>query len=138
MERSHAYDDILHLPHHVSTERPHMPMIDRAAQFSPFAALTGYDAAIGETARLTEEKPELDEEQKLRIGARLAELERRIRETPSVTLRFFLPDARKSGGKTVVMSGKVKRVDALSGTLSLTDGTIIPFDDLYSLNIEDP
>jgi len=137
MERSHAYDDIIDLPHHVSAERPHMPMIERAAQFSPFAALTGYGAAVEETARLTDEKPELDEEQKQRIGRRLSELQSRLREEPAAAVTYFVPDTRKSGGKTVSLTGTVKKVDELGRTLLMADGTVIPFDDLYALELPD-
>ena len=133
MERSHAYDDIIALPHHVSAERPQMPMLERAAQFAPFAALTGYGAAIEETGRLTEEKLELDEEQKRQISRSLAEIRERIRDKPAVTLTRFVPDARKEGGKYVTQTSVVRKLDALAGALVLADGTVVPFDDLYSL-----
>lgn len=135
MERSHAYDDIIDLPHHVSAERAHMPMLERAAQFAPFAALTGYGAAIEETARLTEQKLELDEEQKRQISRCLAELSARIREKPSVTLTWYVPDARKDGGEYRTRTEAVRKLDELAGTLLLADGTAVPFDDLYSLEL---
>ena len=110
MEISHRYDDIIDLPHHVSEKHPHMPMLDRAAQFSPFAALTGYDAAIVETARLTDQKRELTEEQKQVINKGLHELQKRIKNDPLVTVTFFKPDDRKSGGAYRTVTGNAKKV----------------------------
>ena len=133
MELCHRYDDIIDLPHHVSERHPRMPMLDRAAQFSPFAALTGYDAAIIETARLTDQKRELTEEQKQVISKGLRELQERIKNDPAVTVTFFQPDGRKSGGAYRTVTGEAKKVDAYLGVLLLTDGTAIPFDSILSL-----
>jgi len=137
MEISHRYDDIIELPHHVSDRHPQMPLSDRAAQFSPFAALTGYDAAVEETARWTEEKRELTEEQKLILSARLRELQDAIRSAPAVTVLFFVPDARKAGGSYRTLQGRVKKIDEYSGLLELTDGTLIPFEDILGLEAEE-
>ena len=133
MEISHRYDDMIDLPHHVSEKHPQMPMLDRAAQFSPFAALTGYDAAIVETARLTDQKRELTEEQKQVISKGLHELQKRIKNDPLVTVTFFKPDDRKSGGIYRTVTGNAKKVDAYHAMLLLTDGTAIPFDSILSL-----
>ena len=133
MEISHEYDDILHLPHHVSTERPHMPMLDRAAQFSPFAALTGYDEAIVETARLTDAKRELSEEQKDMIGRQLLALQERLKTDPQVTVTYFVPDSRKAGGAYKTISGAAKRLDKARGVLEMRSGITIPFDDMINL-----
>lgn len=95
MEITHKYDDIINLPHHVSETRAHMPMLDRAAQFSPFAALTGYDAAVVETARLTDQKLELDDMQKEHISEQLFELQERVSEQPEATVVYFVPDEKK-------------------------------------------
>ena len=133
MERSHRYDDILSLPHHVSQTHPQMPLSSRAAQFSPFAALTGYDAAIAETARLTETRRELTEEEQLRISERLRRLQERIRERPPVKLTYFRPDERKEGGAHLSVSGRARRLDEVSGVLELEDGQRIPFGDILSL-----
>lgn len=133
MEISHDYDDIINLPHHVSSERPHMPMIDRAAQFAPFAALTGYDAAIAETARLTDTKRELSEEQKEVIGKQLLALQARLKTDPQVSVTFFVPDSRKAGGAYKTVAGNAKRVDAACGILEMRSGITIPFDDIISL-----
>ena len=133
MEISHRYDDIIDLPHHVSEKHPQMPMLERAAQFSPFAALTGFDAAIVETARLTDQKRELTEEQKQVISNSLRELQKRIKNDPVVTVTFFQPDDRKSGGAYRTVTGSAKRVDEYIGMLLLTDGTAIPFDSILSM-----
>ena len=134
MEISHQYDDIIDLPHPVSENHPQMPMIDRAAQFSPFAALTGYDAAIVETARLTDQKRELSEDQKQAIGRQLHELQKRIRTHPSVTVVYFEPDRRKSGGSYKTVTGTADKVDEYTGCLHLSNGIKIPFE--YILRME--
>ena len=105
------YDDIINLPHHVSETRPRMSLYDRAAQFSPFAALTGYEAVIKETARLTESRPEPGEGEAERINAGLSALSLHIREQPWAEITYFLPDEKKSGGAFVSVSGRVKRID---------------------------
>ena len=133
MDISHEYDDIIDLPRPVSETHPQMPMLDRAAQFSPFAALTGYDAAIKETARLTEDKRELTDEQKQIISQSLSELQGRLKADPEVTVVYFEPDARKAGGAYRTVSGQAKRVDANWGVLELSDGTAIPFENILSL-----
>ena len=135
MEVSHEYDDIIHLPHHVSPDRPHMPMQDRAAQFSPFAALTGYDAAILETARLTDAKRELTEEQKELLGRQLHLLQSRLQEAPVVAVTFFVPDSRKAGGAYRTVSGTAKKIDEALGLLVMSSGVSVPFDDILSLEL---
>lgn len=136
MEITHKYDDIINLPHHVSETRAHMPMLDRAAQFSPFAALTGYDAAVVETARLTDQKLELDETQKEHISEQLFELQERISEQPEATVVYFVPDEKKAGGAYETASGKIRKIDEYSQVLSFTDGTEIPFDSIYLIQSE--
>ena len=113
MEISHQYDDIIDLPHHVSERHPQMPLIDRAAQFSPFAAVIGYDAAIIETARLTDKKRELSEEQKLEINRQLNVLQTRIKTDPTITVVFFEADSRKNGGEYRTVIGSAKRIDPI-------------------------
>ena len=103
------YDDIINLPHHVSSTRPRMSMHDRAAQFAPFAALVGYDDAAAETARLTESRPELDEQEQRSINERLAYIADHIHEQPEVRSKYFVPDEHKSGGAIIEFSGKVKK-----------------------------
>ena len=103
------YDDIINLPHHVSTNHPRMSMHDRAAQFAPFSALVGYDDAVAETARLTVVRPELDEQEQWAINDRLAYIADHIHEQPEVRIKYFVPDEHKSGGAIVEVSGKVKK-----------------------------
>ena len=133
MEISHQYDDIIDMPHHVSEKHPQMPLSDRAVQFSPFAALTGYDAAIVETARLTDQKRELTEERKQEISLQLSALQARIKTDPSIMVVYYEADARKEGGAYKTVTGSVKKIDPLAGILELTDGTVIPFDDIFGL-----
>lgn len=129
-----AYDDIINLPHHVSTTRPHMAAIDRAAQFSPFAALTGYDAAIKETARLTDERVELDEYMKGALSDRLQIIIDRIQEHPEVAITYFQPDAKKNGGTYVTAISPAKKIDEYERVIVMTDGTAIPIDEIISID----
>ena len=127
------YDDIINLPHHVSTNHPRMSLHDRAAQFAPFAALVGYDDAVAETARLTESRSELDEQEQRELNAKLCELADHIQEQPEVRIRYFLPDTRKAGGAIVEVSGVIKKMVAADGTIVLADGTVIPISDIIEL-----
>lgn len=129
-----TYDDIINLPHHVSTTRPHMTAIDRAAQFSPFAALTGHDAAIKETARLTDERVELDEYTKDALSDRLQIIADRIKEQPEIAITYFQPDAKKNGGAYVTAISMVKKIDEYERVVVMTDGTVIPFDEIISID----
>ena len=130
------YSDIINLPHHVSKSRPQMSMLDRAAQFSPFAALTGYDAAIKETGRLTDEKIELDEDTKAALDMKQAYLIEMIDEQPEITIIYFLPDAKKAGGAYVTVTGNLKRFDEYECLLILTNGKKIPMDDIADIECE--
>ena len=134
MKISHEYDDIIDLPHHVSEKHPQMPLADRAAQFSPFAALTGYDAAIVETARPTDARRELSEEQKQIINRKLHDLQEHIQSAPCVTVVFFQPDVRKAGGTYRTVSGCVKKVNDYLAVVEMADGLSIPFQDILSLD----
>lgn len=127
------YDDIIHLPHHVSKTRPQMSMMDRAAQFSPFAALTGYDAAIKETGRLTDEKIEVGEETKAVLDRKQRYLSDMISVQPEIAVTYFLPDERKSGGTYLSVTGKLKRIDEYERMMILTDGKKIPLDDIMDI-----
>ena len=128
------YEDIINLPHHVSKTRPQMSMIDRAAQFSPFAALTGYDAAIKETGRLTDEKIEMDEEALNILNMKFQLLVDRLADEPEITFTYFKPDERKAGGAYIDVTGKVKKVDDFERLIVMQNGTKMPMDDI--LNIE--
>ena len=129
-----SYDDIIRLPHHVSLKHPHMTNIDRAAQFSPFAALTGYDAAIKETARLTVEKVELNEDIKDALSDRLQIIAERIKEHPEITITYFQPDAKKNGGAYATSIGTVQKIDEYDRIVVMTDGTAIPIDEIISID----
>lgn len=107
------YDDIINLPHHVSLTHPHMSRLDRAAQFSPFAALTGYDAAIKETARLTDKKVELGEYELEELNRTLLELSDHISQHPQVMVTYFEPDKCKEGGAYITVSKEIKRIDEM-------------------------
>lgn len=131
-----TYDDIIHLPHPTSQRHVRMPMIDRAAQFSPFAALTGFDDAIEETGRLTQFKITLDESAMAELDRTLSELAGRIREQPPVTVTFFEQDARKSGGDYVKFRGNLKKIDEYQRRLIFADGTAIYIDDILALNAD--
>ena len=119
------YDEIINLPHHVSPTRRRMSMHDRAAQFAPFSALVGYDDAVAETARLTEKRPELDEQEQQIINERLAYIAEHINGHPEVCIRYFVPDGRKTGGATVEISGVAKKIYAEKGTIIMEEGDII-------------
>lgn len=131
---SENYDDIIDLPHHVSATRPQMSMMDRAAQFSPFAALTGYDAAIKETGRLTDEKVEMDAEALNILNMKFRILIDSLAEEPEVTFTYFEPDEHKDGGAYIEVTDKVKKVDEFERLIVMQNGTKIVMDDI--LNIE--
>ena len=127
------YEDIVNLTHHVSKKHPQMPMIKRAAQFAPFAALTGYDDAVEETARLTDEMVELEE------GA-VDELNRKINEAVHsggrVVVTYFAPDKKKSGGAYIKASGRIKK--AGMGRIVMDDGLSIPAGNIREIEQADP
>lgn len=130
------YDDILHLPHPISKRHPRMPIVDRAAQFSPFAALTGHRAAIEETARVTDRRIELDEDAKEQLDQTLQLLLERIDEQPEITVTWFSPDKKKAGGQYHTATGKLKRIDTQESRLILTDGNQIHLEDLLEIRSE--
>lgn len=130
------YDEIMGLPHHISKTRPQMPMSNRAAQFAPFAALTGYDAAIKETGRLTDERIELDVEALSALDMKYQLLMEALDEAPEVTITYFQPDERKAGGKYLTATGAVKKVDDFERRITMQDGTKIPMDDVLSIDGE--
>ena len=130
---SGKYDDIINLPHPTSQRHPRMPIRDRAAIFSPFAALSGHGAAIAETARLTERRMELDEDTKAELDRRQAVLLAHIGEQPEVTVTWFQPDERKDGGAYVTTTGRLKKLDTVQRVLVLLDGTSIPLEDVAGL-----
>ena len=126
-------DDIIHLPHHVSQNHPQMPLRDRVTQFAPFAALTGYEAAVGETARLTAERRELDPQEAEELNRRLTDLAARLKDRPEVTIEYFVPDERKSGGAYVTVTGVVRHISIAERVLVMESGTEIPMKDVDSV-----
>ena len=129
-----AYDDIISLPRPAHAGRGVMPLGDRAAQFAPFAALTGYEAAIDETARLTERRPELDEEAQSEVNERLRLLCEALPEAPEAEFLWFRPDGRKEGGACVTTRGRLRHVDLGARRLLLRGGEVIPLDDLLAVS----
>ena len=124
------YDDIIHLPHHVSQNHPQMPLRDRAAQFAPFAALTGYEAAVGETARQTTERRELDAQEAAELNRRLTDLAARLKDRPEVTIEYFVPDERKAGGAYVTVTDVVRNISIAERIVALVNGDVIPINDI--------
>lgn len=127
------YDDIINLPHHVSQTRPQMSMIDRAAQFSPFAALTGYDAAIKETGRLTDTKVEISDEERDVLDRKQQYLQKIVADRPEITITYFVPDEKKDGGSYTSLTGNLKRIDYYERLFVLTDGTKIQLDEIVDI-----
>lgn len=128
-----SYDDIIGLPHHTSAKHPRMSILDRAAQFAPFSALSGYGAALAETARLTERRINLTEEELLELDYKQQILMANIDKQPEITVTWFCPDERKEGGEYITTTGKLKRIDKVRRVVVLVDGTEISMDDIYSL-----
>ena len=130
---SGPYDDIINLPHPTSKRHPRMPVHDRAAIFSPFAALSGHGAAIAETARLTERRIELDEDTRAELDSKQAVLLEHIDEQPEITVTWFQPDEKKDGGAYLTATGRLKKFRELERILILADGTEIPLEDVVAL-----
>ena len=133
--KNNAYNDIINLPHPVSKNHPQMPLRDRAAQFAPFAALTGHDAAIKETARLTDERLELSEEAIAQLNEKINIIRNNIGIEQKVSITYFIPDAKKAGGSYVTCSGIVKKIDEYEKTLWMEDGTVIAIEELSAVEI---
>lgn len=127
------YRDIINLPHHVSQKRRPMGRRERAAQFSPFAALTGYDAVIAESGRLTGERIELSEDSRAVLDAKQQFLLEHLAERPEIVITYFLPDEFKEGGAYVCIKGRVKKLDCIERLIIMTDGKSVAMDDVYNL-----
>lgn len=130
------YEDIIHLPHHVSPKRPQMPLHDRAAQFAPFAALTGHEEAVKETARLTETKIQLDENEIQLLDQKLQYLRDHLENCPTVIITHFVPDLRKSGGRYLEQEGSVKKIKEYDHTVIMEDGTEIPITNILQIKFK--
>ena len=134
MKRDSPYDDIIHLPHHTSRRRQAMPRIGRAAQFAPFAALSGYDDAVQETARLTDRLIEQDEESLALMNEKLHALLEVIKDQPEITITYFEPDEKKAGGSYQRITGRIRRIDEINRLLILADRTAIPMDSIFEID----
>jgi hypothetical protein len=130
------YDDIINLPHHVSAVHPQMPRENRAAQFSPFAALTGYDAAVIETARHTERKMELSEDAIIELSVKLNILADMVDLQPEVAITHFRQDKKKDGGAYITTAGVVKRIDGYERIIVLVSGEKIEISNIMDINSE--
>ena len=133
---SHRYDDIIDLEHPTSRTHPRMSVQERAAQFAPFAALTGHSAAISETARLTEERPELEPDYQEQLDWQVQQIRTRLEEHPQVEITYFIPDERKAGGSLVTVNGVVIGIDAQGGILRFSEEREIPLQDIVEINGE--
>ena len=129
-QNQHQYDDILNLPHPTSKNHPRMSLHDRAAQFSPFAALTGHEAAIKETARLTDDKQILSEDVIEKINGQLKIIAENIGVEQEITVTYFVPDSKKSDGSYVNCARTVRKIDKYNRTLVMTDNTVIPIEQI--------
>ena len=128
------YDDIINLPHHVSKTRKPMPMINRAAQFAPFAALTGHDEAIAETARQTAPRRILSSDEQEILSKRLAYAIDHIGERSNLTFIYFIPDTLKDGGRNITIIGVIRRYDELERTVILETNEILLIDNILSIS----
>ena len=145
MAEKFPYEDIVNLPPHISKKHPQPSMMDRAARFAPFAAITGYEEMVLEEARVTEERMDLDEETLSMLNEKLNMIQEFLDEEPEVTITYFEPDKRKAGGAYVSINGVVKRIDEYEHLVIMTDGKKIRIDDIfglesdlfYSLGLED-
>ena len=131
-----SYDDIIELPHHTSKKHTHMSIYDRSAQFSSFAALNGHSDAIKETARLTERKIELDDDEIYEINQRLSIIKNNISIQPKISVTYFRPDENKEGGAYILESGDVRRIDEYEKTIIMTNGNHIHINDIKNIDGE--
>ena len=133
LQETHKYDDIINLPRPVSDRHAHMSMTDRAAQFAPFDALTGYGAAIRETARLTDQRIELSDGAKEELDEKLRKIAEALPDPVQIAVSYFRPDERKGGGAYVTAEGTVRKVDTYSRILVMESGSAIPFGDIHQI-----
>ena len=136
-ESTEKYSDIINLSHHVSKVHPQMSMWDRAAQFSPFAALCGYEEAISESARLTDTKAELDENVKAELDEKLAKLNGMLKDRPKVAVTYYLRDTVKDGGEYIKISGKLKNIDFADKCLIFEDDNRYYIDNIFDIQALD-
>lgn len=135
-KHQNCYDDIINLPHHVSSSHPHMPLLERAAQFSPFAALSGHGEAISESARLTETKRELDEHTKRILDWKLQAILMQLENHPLLEITYFQPDSKKDGGAYASVTGRVEKINSHNRTVLMQDGLEISIDNITDISGE--
>lgn len=133
MAEKFPYEDIVNLPPHISKKHPQPSMMDRAARFAPFAAITGYEEMVLEEARVTEERVDLDEGALSLLNEKLNMIREFLDEEPEVTITYFEPDKKKSGGAYVNITGIVKRIDEYEHFVIMTDGKKIRIEDIYAI-----
>ena len=133
LKNSGKYDDIINLTHHISKKHPRMSLEARSAQFAPFAALTGYDEVIKETARLTNKRIEINEEMKAILDEKLLMIKAQIQSKPSITVTYFVPDSKKDGGKYVSVTGKVIKIDEYKQHIILENKIEIPISEIIEI-----
>lgn len=135
-KETHKYDDIINLPHHVSAKHPQMALLDRAAQFSPFAALTGHEDSIRETARRTEEFLELEEDKKEQLDEKIHVLQENLWKKPEIIVTYFVPDEKKDGGAYVTHRGRIRKIDTYRHRLLFEDGTDVGMQYIFEIDGE--
>ena len=135
-KETHKYDDIINLPHHVSAKHPQMELLDRAAQFSPFAALTGHEDSIRETARRTEEFLELEEDKKEQLDEKIHVLQENLWKKPEIIVTYFVPDEKKDGGAYVTHRGRIRKIDTYRHRLLFEDGTDVGMQYIFEIDDE--
>ena len=135
-KETHKYDDIINLPHHVSAKHPQMELLDRAAQFSPFAALTGHEDSIRETARRTEEFLELEEDKKEQLDEKIHVLQENLWKRPEIIVTYFVPDEKKDGGAYVTHRGRIRKIDTYRHRLLFEDGTDVGMQYIFEIDGE--
>lgn len=131
------YKDMIYMDRPISKKHTPMPLENRAAQFAPFAALTGYDDAVNETSRLTVNKIELSEEKKAELDLTLSNLNSVITTNPKASITYFVPDSLKAGGDYVTVNASISKIDSVSRTIILMDRSVIAIDDIISIEPED-
>ena len=131
------YEDIINLPHHISKKHLPMPRDARAAQFAPFAALTGYESDVNEAARYTGKRREIGEYETERLNRRINEIRDGIHGNTEVIITYFKPDEKKTGGEYLNIGGRVRKIDDYGRTLTLTSGALIPLDDISEIVFKD-
>lgn len=130
---SDKYDDIIDLPHYESKKHPRMSLEARSAQFAPFAALTGYDEAIRETARQTDKRIEINEELKKFLNEKLQLIKKEIDKKPKIIVTYFVPDSKKEGGKYITVTGNVIKIDEYKKKMILENNIEIPISEIIDI-----